>query len=72
MLFDDRPDGRKEGFAVLNELLGVFRALAIKIGDQFGMGDLFGGILGHLLQDALGEIDRGFMGHSFTWSRDST
>jgi len=53
-------------------LLRVFRALAIEVIDHFRFRDLFGGILGHLLQDALGEIDRGFMGHSFTWSRDST
>ena len=66
MAINHRSDGGEKRLPVLNELLGVLRALAIQIVDQIRVVDLFGGILGHLLQNALGKIDCGFVGHSFT------
>ena len=60
---DDSPDGGKQRLPFSQELLRVFRALAIEVIDHFRFRDLFGGILGHLLQDTLGKIDCWFMRH---------
>ena len=60
---DDGADGVEEGFAFLDEVLGVFDVLAVEVVDEVGLGDLVGGVLGHFLQDPFGEVDCGFVGH---------
>ena len=62
-MIDDRTDGGKQRLAILDELLGIVRALVVQVVNQFRPGDLLGGVLGHLLQDPFREIDFRFMRH---------